>query len=124
MVTAPCAHVRLLGSEEALTSLLAEVLHERGIVLSVEGRAEKHRPDLVLVLVQRGDSILRLLERAGAAGPGAPVIVLLPYDDEHLARLALRSGAWGCFVLGRPLQELCSAICSALDATAGRGGHP
>ena len=39
------------------------------------------------------------------AGP-APVVVLLPFEDERLRHLAMSLGARGCYALGTPLEAL------------------
>ncbi len=37
---------------------------------------------------------------------GAPVILVLPFDDEVLHDVAVRSGADGCYCLGNPIEAL------------------
>lgn len=102
----PGAHpvqVVLHASDSSLEALLRDVLGDVGFSLHGPGQAGV-RPSVTLALVQRGDSVPRVLQAAGAQG--APVVVLLPFDDERLARLAVRLGARGCFALGTPLEEL------------------
>lgn len=96
---------RLLGADDSLAALLRDVFGEVGITLCT-GEERSSRPDLVLVLVQRGDSILGALQSARDGTYPAPVFVLVPFADERMMQLALRLGARGCFALGQPLEEL------------------
>ena len=103
----PCtARAFLLGGDTSLSSLLADVLGELGIALDLDGGGLPVRPDLVLVHVERGAGIQRLLGRAREVMGSGPIIVLVPFADERLVQLAIRMGARGCFALGRPLDEL------------------
>lgn len=101
--------VLLLGADESLAALLGDVLGEFGIALREDG-PRFPRPDLVLVHVQRGESILSALQSARDGTYPAPVFVLLPFADERMMELALRLGARGCFALGQPLDELCRMV--------------
>jgi DNA-binding NarL/FixJ family response regulator len=96
--------VVLHGADESLRSLLSDVLGDMGFALCSGG--SEARPDVVLVLVQRGDSVSRVLQVSGNESGPAPVVVLLPFDDERLRRSALKLGARGCYALGTPLEEL------------------
>lgn len=104
----PCtARALLLGGDASLSSLLTDVLGELGIALDLDGPGMAVvRPDLVLVHVERGEGIQRLLDRARELMRQGPLIVLVPFADERLVQLALRLGARDCFALGRPLEEL------------------
>jgi DNA-binding NarL/FixJ family response regulator len=57
-------------------------------------------------VVLRGESVSRVLQVAGNESVPAPVVVLLPFDDERLRHSALNLGARGCYALGTPLEEL------------------
>ncbi|MET0403953.1 MAG: DNA-binding response regulator [Cystobacter sp.] len=92
------------GADESLRSLLSDVLGDMGIPLEVEGRGT--RPDVVLALVQREDSVPGVLRAVAEASGEAPVIVLLPFEDERLRCLAMRLGARSCYALGTPLETL------------------
>jgi len=95
----------LLGGDASLGSLLMDVLGELGIALEQCAAAAGH-VDLVLVHVERGESLQRQLQRARESSADAPVIALVPFADERLVGLALRLGARDCFALGHPLDEL------------------
>ncbi len=101
----PKASALLLGADDTLQSLLSDVLEEVGIHVSTRA-GPGLRPELVLVLVQRSESMLSALQRARDGTYPAPVFVLVPFADERQIQLALRLGARGCFALGRPLEEL------------------
>ncbi|MFP2927573.1 DNA-binding response regulator [Pyxidicoccus sp. 3LG] len=105
------ARALLLGGDASLASLLSDVLAEVGLALVPEG-ADGGRPDLVLVHVERGEGILRLLQRARELTCDGPVIVLVPFADERLVQLALKLGARDCFALGQPLAELHRVLCA------------
>ena len=91
-------------ADESLRSLLSDVLGDMGIALRPGGGAE--RPDVVLALVQREDSMPRVLDLAGNEAGPAPVFALLPFEDERLRHLAVSLGARGCYALGTPLESL------------------
>ena len=62
----PAARARqvvLQGEDESLRSLLSDVLEDMGLMLSASGEG-RGWPDVVLVLVQRGDSLFRVLQQA------------------------------------------------------------
>lgn len=103
MSGAPSAQAVLHAADASLEALLRDVLRDIGIELRGSGEPCA-RPDVVLALVQRGDSVPRVLETAGA--PRAPVVLVLPFADERLARLGVELGARGCYALGTPLEEL------------------
>ncbi|WP_224360557.1 DNA-binding response regulator [Hyalangium versicolor] len=116
MATRHIGHALLLGADESLAALLCDVLVEVGITLQV-GEAHVARPDLVLVQVGRGESVLSALQTARDGTYPAPVFVLLPFADERLMQRALRLGARGCFALGQPLDELRRMVLAVLPAT-------
>jgi hypothetical protein len=103
MSGAPSVQAVLHAADASLEALLRDVLGDLGIELRGPGEPCA-RPDVVLALVQRGDSMPRVLETAGA--PRAPVVLVLPFADERLARLGVELGARGCYALGTPLEEL------------------
>lgn len=111
--------VVLHGADESLRSLLSDVLGDMGLALCSGGTGA--RPDVVLALVQRGESISWVLQAAGNESGLAPVVVLLPFDDERLRRSALNLGARGCYALGTPLEELKGLLRGVSDAL-GLGG--
>lgn len=117
----PCLTTRafLLGGDTSLSSLLADVLGELGIALDLDGAAPAVRPDLVLVHVERGAGLQRLLGRAREVMGLGPIIVLVPFADERMVQLALRLGARDCFALGRPLDELRRVLLAHLPGTRG-----
>ncbi len=100
----PCCVILAPDADESLRSLLSDVLGDMGIALRPSDGAE--RPDVVLALVRGADSVSRVLRVAGSEAGPAPVIALLPFDDERLRRSALSLGARGCYALGTPLEEL------------------
>ncbi len=108
----PSVSALLLGAEDSLAALLRDVLAEVGIALST-GEARPSRPDLVLVHVERGESMLAALQGARDGTYPAPVFVLVPFSDERMMQRALRLGARGCFALGQPLEVLCSMVLAA-----------
>ncbi|PTL85142.1 hypothetical protein [Vitiosangium sp. GDMCC 1.1324] len=115
----PCCVILAPDADESLSSLLRDVLSDMGIALRPFGGAQ--RPDVVLALVQREDSVSRVLQAAGNAAGQAPVFVLLPFEDERLRRLAMSLGARGCYALGTPLELLKGLLRSVSDALGMRG---
>ncbi|RKG69066.1 DNA-binding response regulator [Corallococcus sp. CA054B] len=105
MVSLRTTRALLLGADESLASLLADVLGDLGIALFLDA-GDAARPDLVLAHVERGEAILPVLTHARDCAAAAPVVVLLPFADERLVSRALCQGARACFALGRPLDEL------------------
>jgi DNA-binding NarL/FixJ family response regulator len=106
-----------LGADDSLAALLADVLSEVGITLHV-GEARSACPDLVLVQVERGESLLSALQSARDGTYPAPVFILLPFADERMTQRALRLGARGCFALGQPLEELRRMVLAVLPASS------
>lgn len=100
----PCCVILAPDADESLRSLLSDVLGDMGIALRAGGGVE--RPDVVLALVQREDSMSRVLRVAGNEAGAAPVFALLPFEDERLRRMAVSLGARGCYALGTPLELL------------------
>ncbi|MGZ3461196.1 MAG: hypothetical protein ACXU86_22130 [Archangium sp.] len=100
----PCCVILAPDADESLRSLLSDVLEDMGIALRPLGGEQ--RPDVVLALVQREDSVSRVLQVAGNEAGAAPVLALLPFEDERLRRLAMSLGARGCYALGTPLESL------------------
>ena len=96
--------VVLHGADESLRALLSDVLEDMGLLLRGSGAGA--RPDVVLALVQREDSVPRVLRVAGDEAGAAPVVVLLPFEDERLRQLAMSLGARDCYALGTPLERL------------------
>ncbi len=109
-------HALLLGADASLAALLTDVLAEVGITLHV-GEARSARPDLVLVQVERGESLLNALQSARDGTYPAPVFILLPFADEQMMQRALRLGARGCFALGQPLEGLRRMVLAVLPAS-------
>jgi DNA-binding NarL/FixJ family response regulator len=105
----PTVNALLLGADDSLAALLRDVFAEVGIALST-GEARSARPDLVLVHIQRGESMLAALQSARDGTYPAPVVVLVPFTDERMIQRALRLGARGCFALGQPLEALCRLV--------------
>ncbi|WP_309891952.1 hypothetical protein [Archangium sp.] len=100
----PCCVILAPDADESLRSLLCDVLGDMGIALCPSGQGA--RPEVVLALLQGADSVAGVLRAAGNEAGAAPVVVLLPFDDERLRRSALSLGARGCYALGTPLEEL------------------
>ncbi|WIG97768.1 DNA-binding response regulator [Myxococcus sp. SDU36] len=117
MRSSSIARALLLGGDASLSSLLRDVLAELGIALE-SGAPAGGCPDLVLVHVERGESLQRRLQRARELSPQRPIIALVPFADERLMGLALRLGARDCFALGRPLGELRRVLLAHVP------GHP
>ncbi|WP_141589875.1 MULTISPECIES: DNA-binding response regulator [unclassified Myxococcus] len=117
MKSSSIARALLLGGDASLSSLLMDVLAELGIALE-SGAPAGGCPDLVLVHVERGESLQRRLQRARELSPQGPIIVLVPFADERLMGLALRLGARDCFALGGPLGELRRVLLAHVP------GHP
>jgi DNA-binding NarL/FixJ family response regulator len=119
----PAARARqvvLQGEDESLRSLLSDVLEDMGLMLSASGEG-RGWPDVVLVLVQRGDSLFRVLQQARHEAGSAPVLALLPFDDERLRHLALSLGARGCYALGTPLEQLMGLLRDVVAEAPGLG---
>jgi DNA-binding NarL/FixJ family response regulator len=110
--------VLLLGADDSLTALLRDVFAEVGISLST-GEARSSKSDVVLVQLQRGESMLAALQSARDGTYPAPVFVLLPFFDDRLVQQALRLGARGCFALGMPLEALCHMMLAAAPRPGG-----
>ena len=111
----------LQGADDSLCSLLRDVLGDMG--LAVRASAGGPRPDVVLALVQREDSVPRALRRVEDETGGVPVLVLLPFEDERLRQLAMSLGACGCYALGTPLEALKGLLRDVVggeDHTSGR----
>lgn len=106
----------LLGADDSLAALLNDVLSEVGITLHV-GEARSARPDLVLVQIERGESLLSVLQSARDGTYPAPIFILLPFADERMMQRALRLGARGCFALGQPLEGLRRMVLAVLPAS-------
>ena len=109
----PLASALLLGADGSLAALLRDVLGEVGIALST-GEERASKPDLVLVHLHRGESMLSALQSARDGTYPAPVFVLLPFFDDRLIQQALRLGARGCFALGQPLELLCRMVLASV----------
>ncbi|HEX8820731.1 MAG TPA: DNA-binding response regulator [Archangium sp.] len=114
----PCCVILAPDADESLRSLLSDVLGDMGITLRPSGVGG--RPDVVLALVQGADSVARVLRGAGNEAGPAPVVVLLPFDDERLRRSALNLGARGCYALGTPLEELKELLRDVVDGSLER----
>ena len=98
--------------DDAARALVTDVLHELGLeVTTVRGRPVH----LVLAMYAPGDSMLALLTASRTLTFPAPVIVLLPFWDERLARQASRLGATACHAMAAPLDELRTHIRAALS---------
>lgn len=98
----------MLGADEGLAALLADVLADLGI--SVGGGGE---PDLAIVAVSRAEPVESQVQRA-AGRAATPVLLILPFED---AELAARAGTHApCFALGSPLAELRRAVLAAARA--------
>jgi DNA-binding NarL/FixJ family response regulator len=109
--------ILLREADDALFLLLEEVLGERGFALHTDpGRAP--RPELVLVLAHRGESLPSTLQQAREGTWPAPVFVLVPFADERMVTLCLRLGARGCFALGQPLDGLGHMLLAAVPGRA------
>jgi len=116
----PCVSALLLGADDSLVALLRDVFAEMDIALST-GEARSALPDLVLVQLQRGESMLAAMQRARDGTHPAPVFVLVPFFDDRMIQQALRLGARGCFALGQPLESLCRMVLAAAPL---RGSEP
>jgi DNA-binding NarL/FixJ family response regulator len=115
--------VLLREADDALFVLLEEVLGERGFALHTDPGSAP-RPELVLVLAHRGESLPCTLQQAREGIWPAPVFVLVPFADERMMTLALKLGARGCFALGQPLDELCHLLLAAVPGEHRVSGGP
>jgi len=102
-----------MEADDSLFALLHEVLGELGIALHADAE-DAPRPELVLALAHRSESLASTLQQVREATWPAPVVVLVPFADERMMKLALKLGARGCFALGQPLGELCRLVLGAL----------
>lgn len=102
-------------SERPLVELLSDVLEDVDVAVDLDdgGAAPPQvtgaRPDLVLVMVDRND-LAGLFGRARSIAAGAPVIAILPFNDERLERQVLAFGASGCYSLNTPIERLKSGF--------------
>ena len=111
----PCCVILAPDADESLRSLLSDVLGDMGIALRPSGGGL--HPDVVLALVQGADRVARVRRGAGNEAGPAPVVVLLPFDDERLRSAALKLGARGCYALGTPLEELKELLRDVVDGS-------
>jgi hypothetical protein len=89
---------------DPLFALLHDVFGELNVDLHATS-LPKREPVLVLVAVDSSDPRPLVAESRQLAG-NAPVIALLPIDDERIAAQAISAGADACFPLGTPLTNL------------------
>lgn len=94
--------------DPCLRALLADVLLDHDVAVGDDDSA-----DLVVVLVPVGDARRAIAEARRAAGD-APIIALLPFEDDGLGASARRCGADACYTLTAPLRELEAALDAAL----------
>jgi DNA-binding NarL/FixJ family response regulator len=111
--------VVLHGADESLCSLLKDVLGDMGLAVGGFGDGGE-RPDVVLALMQGGDSlpwVLRLAQEEAT-----PVVVLLPFEDERLRHMVEDLGAHGCYALGTPLEDLKRLLREVVERSPRPGG--
>jgi hypothetical protein len=112
--TVPGRAIRLVGeTDESLTALLRDVLHDLDVGVDVGG-AGGRSPLLVLAIVNRADVAHALADARADAG-GTPIVAVLPFADEDLARRSLSRGASACFSLDTPLGSLRELIVRLLE---------
>ena len=108
MVVSPQVWASLLGaSDESLRSVLREVLDELGIALDCS--INILNPDLVLADVGEEDPA-KVLAAARLLARHAPILAILPIQDERLAAQAHALGATACFAMGMPLDDLRATV--------------
>jgi hypothetical protein len=99
-------------TDDSLRALLQDVLE----VELLEGAPN---PELVLAVVGPRDPFRVLVAAQVAARHQAPIIAILPFDDERLSRRALVAGARFCWPLDGSLQRLRSAFLGAIPRSTG-----
>ncbi len=100
------------AAENELRAVLIDVLADLAIDLDDSGI----RPDLVLAFIGRND-VEEVVAAACARGQGAPVIAVLPFFDDRLARRAHACGACGFWPLDTSTRELRRTLDQALRAS-------
>lgn len=100
--------VRLVAEEEPVRTLLGDLIRDRGWRLDDE--EPRPRRTVVVAQVPRGRGVLKALLEARLHQPGAPVVLVLPAQDDRMEAQALRLGASACYALGRPVAELFEAM--------------
>jgi len=113
------------GADEPLRGLLGDVFAEMGFALQ-RVPPWQPSPHLVLAAVHARD-VARVLAAAHDLAGGAPILALLPFSDDRLARRALEAGAHAWYALDTPLRFLREEIAALLarelvaEATVGGG---
>ncbi len=105
------AALELLNADDALASLLRDVLGDLGVGLAQRDESR----GLVLLVLNRQlgpDRLRRLVQRYAPE----PVVAVLPFEDERLDAQARSAGAVGCYALGTPLANLREQIARAMRA--------
>ena len=104
------AHVLVVDDEQSVREVLAELLTQRGcVVTSVESGADALdvldvvRPDLVLLDIWMPEvNGIETLQAIVARHPALPVVMVTGNDDREVTALALRMGA--CDYIPKPLE--------------------
>ncbi len=96
------------ATDDALRALLRDVLADQEIRAYFAPRWHR-TPDLVLAAVRQWD-VTSVMSAARAAAGAAPILVILPFSDERLVKLAIALGARAWFALDMPLSALAEAI--------------
>lgn len=107
------------GSDGPLSALLTDVLGEAGV--SVVTGASPEDVDLILLHVSGPPALERIERLSHRERPQIPIVAVLPFADEELARSALNAGARVTYALGTPLSVLKTAIAHALASRAAPG---
>jgi hypothetical protein len=109
-------HLALTGvNVEPLRLLLQDVLGDSGV--PHEFTANARACDVVIVMVTWGEELAAIADARVLAGD-VPVLAILPFGDDDLARRVLAAGAQSCFALGTPLALLRASLVKLADLAA------
>jgi hypothetical protein len=105
-------------SDGALWLLLTDVLLDEGVAIARD--EDEPGPDVVFAFVGF-DDVVAVLTQARATAGLAPVIAILPLDDERLSRQAKACGANAVYALNHSLQHLRRVLAAVLSESAASG---
>jgi len=95
------------GMIEPLRRLLEDIIADAGARFNLASRPAAC--DVVMVMVHFGDERHVIADARAMAGD-VPLLAILPFADEGLARRVLLAGAQGWFALDTPLSQLSGAL--------------
>jgi hypothetical protein len=100
-------HLALAGGfTEPLTLLLHDVLTSSGLRYELTPAGVC---DVAIVMVSWGEELHEIAAARALAG-AAPLLAILPFDDEVMARRVVNLGAQGWFTLDAPLPQLLAVL--------------